>query len=123
MLDEGFHANSKLRTTLREGIATVRLNYEQIAPEQTVWLLLNEQIAPFKAVDVSSTCIVLKNFEAPAKYMPYNGKTGALYGSEKDARVALIKIFEEDLNTRTRRLASAKAALNQLLRALDTPEP
>jgi len=101
----------------------MRLGLEQIAREQTVWLLRDEQIAPFKAVDVKSSCIVLQDFEQPPRYLPYDGKSGSLYGSEKDARVALINIFQEDLDIRARRLASAKAALNQHLRQLEEPAP
>lgn len=87
--------------------------HEDLKPEQEVWVLRDEQIAKFR-VESNQHFLLLRTDDQPPKFMP--GAESQIYLSEKDARLALIQIFEDDLRVRERRLSAARAGLNLLLR-------
>jgi hypothetical protein len=90
-----------------------KVPHEELQPEQEVWVLRDDQIAKFW-VESNKGFLLLRTDDQPPKFMP--GGDNQIYLSEKNARVALIQIFEEDLRVRERRLSAARAGLNQLLR-------
>lgn len=94
--------------------------HEDLKPEQEVWVLRDEQIAKFW-VESNHRFLLLRTDDQPPKFMP--GADSQIFLSEKDARLALIQIFEEDLRVRERRLSAARAGLNQLLRAHEGLNP
>ena len=95
------------------------LDLKQLKIEQPVWMLRNEQISPLRVYSIEDNYLILKTLESPPRYAPFSGENGSLHGSEKDARIAMIKEFEEDLQVRSRRLSAARAALNLHVRRLD----
>jgi hypothetical protein len=99
------------------------LDIKQLSVRQPVWLLRGEHIAPFLVSSLEKDFIVLETLEIPRRLMPFELRIhGNLYGSEKDARIALIKEFEEDLEIRGKRLSAARSALKQHLRTLEGSE-
>lgn len=99
------------------------LDRKELSEGQPVWLLRDEQIAPFKVHSTKDDYLVLETLSNPPRFMPYTSAGSSLHASEKDARVELIKIFEEDIEIRQRRLSAAKASLNQHLRGLESASP
>mgnify|MGYP006951074416 CR=1 FL=1 len=90
-----------------------KVRHEDLKPEQQVWVLRDDQIAKFWVESIQGF-LLLRTDDQPPKFMP--GADSQIYLSEKNARLALIQIFEEDLRVRERRLSAARAGLNQLLR-------